>query len=125
MSSRENKGIIAGGGARVTGNAVASGDSARAEVRNEAPPQPEETAQLSPEQIRDLLTRLIAEASRAGLPDPAAVTETAEEARAELEAPEPRLGKLRAAAQWLAAALKDIEPLASLAVTIERAIHGL
>lgn len=124
MSTGENKGIVAGGGARVTGNAVASGDHARAEVRNSALPA-EDAERLSPEQIRDLLTQLIAEAGRAGLADPAAVTETAQDARAELEAAQPRLGRLRAAAQWLTSTLQGLEPLASLAVTIERAIHGL
>lgn len=125
MNMKDNKGIAASGNARVTGSAVASGNHARAEVRNEAPALPGDAERLSPEQIRDLLTRLIEEAGQAGLEDPAAVVEMAEDARAELEAPRPRLGKLRGMAEWLSKAVEKLEPLASLAVTIERAIHGL
>jgi predicted nucleotide-binding protein len=42
MATSENRGITASGHARVTGNAVASGDRSRAEIRNEATARHEE-----------------------------------------------------------------------------------
>lgn len=124
MTDRHNEGIIAGGQARVTGNAVASGEHSRAAVYNAAAPE-EPQQQLTPEQIRELLARLVEELARSERADRADLIEAAEDAREELAAPAPKLGKLKMLAAGLGRAVAGVTSLATLAEAIERAVHGL
>jgi hypothetical protein len=120
-----NDGIIAGGHANVSGNAVASGRNARANVQNvgSAPEQRPEPA--TPEQIRELLARLVEELGRSGRPDRTDLIEAAEDAREELAAPAPRTGKLKVLVAGLGRAVAGATSLATLTAAIEKAVHGL
>ncbi|REK89359.1 hypothetical protein DY245_16480 [Streptomyces inhibens] len=120
-----NNGIIATGGSNVVGNAVASGRNAKAEVRDSGLTQSDGGRQPSPQEIGDLLSRLIDELGRSDHPERADLIEATEDAREELAAEEPRKGKLRLFARTLMGAVSGVTGLASLAVTIEEAIHGL
>ncbi|WP_030410286.1 hypothetical protein [Streptomyces sp. NRRL S-1448] len=120
---RSNDGIIATGGSNVVGSAVASGRNAKAEARNVA--QSDGGRQRSPEEIAELLSRLIDELGRSEHPDRADLIEAAEDAREELAAETPRMGKLKLFARALVGAVPGFTALTSLAVTIEEAIRGL
>ncbi|MGP8304346.1 hypothetical protein ACTPOK_41925 [Streptomyces inhibens] len=122
---RRNDGIIASGGSNVAGNAVASGENAKAEVRYSVLPQGDDGRQPSPEEIGDLLSRLIDELGRSDHPDRGDLIEAAEDAREEVTAEAPRRGKLKLFAKGLVEAVPGFTALASLAVTIEEAIRGL
>lgn len=121
----ENKGVIASGGSHVAGVAVASGEKSKAEVRESGVIQPGAAAGQSPQEIRDLLTRLIEELGRSDLPERSDLIEAAQDAQEELGSAEPRLGKLRLFARTLRSAVADVASLGTLAITIEQAVHGL
>ncbi|MFF3919423.1 hypothetical protein ACFYZB_39545 [Streptomyces sp. NPDC001852] len=120
-----NQGIIATGGSQVVGNAVASGDHAKAEVRDSGLTQSREDRQRTPEEIRELLARLIDELGRSELPDRADLIEGAQDAREELASAAPRVGKLKLIARALVDAVPGVTALASIAATIEEAIRRL
>ncbi|MCX4625777.1 hypothetical protein [Streptomyces sp. NBC_01443] len=122
---RRNDGIIATGGSNVISAAVASGRNAQAEVSTSGSTQVGEGRRQSPQEIRDLVSRLIDELRRSDHPDRADLIETAEDAREELASESPRLGKLRTLARALLSAVAGFTALASLAVPIEEAIRGL
>ncbi|MFE0380725.1 hypothetical protein ACFW1M_35345 [Streptomyces inhibens] len=122
---QRNDGIIATGGSNVVGNAVASGRNAKAEVRDSGLTQSDGGRQRSPQEIGELLSRLIDELGRSDHPERADLIEATEDAREELAAEAPRRGKLRSFARTLMGAVSGFTGLASLAVTIEEAIHGL
>ncbi|MFI0712324.1 hypothetical protein ACH4SK_17075 [Streptomyces inhibens] len=122
---QRNDGIIATGGSNVVGNAVASGRNAKAEVRDSGLTQSDGGRQRSPQEIGELLSRLIDELGRSDHPERADLIEATEDAREELAAEAPRVGKLRLFARTLMGAVSGFTGLASLAVTIEEAIHGL
>jgi hypothetical protein len=125
MTDRRNEGIIAGGQSRVVGNAVASGKNSQATVHNAGPAPQDPQQQSTPEQIRELLARLVEELARSGRADRADLIEAAEDAREELAAPAPKLGKLKMLAAGLGRAVAGASSLAALAEAIERAVHGL
>jgi hypothetical protein len=120
-----NEGISASGNANVVGSAVASGSDSRATVRDSGLTQVAGGGALTADQIRELLGRLIDELRHTDLPERADLIEAAEDARVELESPNPRKGKLKVLAAALGRAVAGIGSLASLTLTIERAIHGL
>ncbi|MFB7664395.1 hypothetical protein ACFC1R_10685 [Kitasatospora sp. NPDC056138] len=120
-----NDGIIASGGANVVGSAVASGKQSRAVARDITVSQPPEGRQQSPQEIRDLLARLIDELGRSDHPDREGLIDVARDAREELDAPTPRRSKLAVLAGALTRAVAGLTPLAALAVAIEQAIQGL
>ncbi|AJT63061.1 hypothetical protein [Streptomyces chattanoogensis] len=122
---RRNDGIIASGGSGVVGNAVASGKNAQAEVHYGEPAQGDGGRQPSPQEIGDLLSRLIDELGRSDHPDRGDLIEAAEDAREEVTAEAPRRGKLKLFAKGLVEAVPGFTALASLAVTIEEAIRGM
>lgn len=112
-----NHGIVASGTAVVSGNALASGQGARAVVA--AAPR------ASAEEIATLLRQFIGELSRSGHAERAELVATAEEACQELAEPTPRLARLKILASGMVAALKGAGLLSALALQIEQAIHGL
>ncbi|MFI0904705.1 hypothetical protein ACH4TE_14355 [Streptomyces sioyaensis] len=122
---QKNNGIIANGGSNVVGNAVASGRNASAEVRGSGLNQTGGGQQHSPQEIGDLLSRLIEELGRSDHPDRADLIEAAEDAREEVASPAPRKGKLRTFAMGLVTAVPGVTALAALAKTIEEAVRGL
>ncbi|MEU8681719.1 hypothetical protein [Streptomyces sp. NPDC048611] len=122
---RRNDGIIATGGSNVVGNAVASGRNAKAEVRDSGLTQHTGGQQPSPEDLGALLTRLIDELGRSEHPERDDLIEAAEDAREEAASETPRKGKLRLFARALAGAVPGFTALATLAVAIEEAVHGL
>ena len=122
---QRNNGIIATGGSNVVGSAVASGRDASAEVGDSQLNQTGGGQQHSPQEIGELLSRLIEELGRSDHPDRADLIEAAEDAREEVVSPAPRMGKLRTYAKWLVAAVPGFTALAGLAKTIEEAVHGL
>ncbi|RXS86332.1 hypothetical protein EST92_05805 [Streptomyces sp. TM32] len=121
---QRNDGIIATGGSNVVGNAVASGRDAKAEVQNNGLNQAD-GGQRSPQEIGDLLSRLIDELGRSAHPDRADLIEVAEDAREEVVSPAPRKTKLSVLATGLVAAVPGFTALAALAKTIEEAVRGL
>ncbi|NGO71008.1 hypothetical protein [Streptomyces boncukensis] len=126
MNVRGNKGVIATGSAQVTGAAVASGSGAQVDFRAAEPPAGSRDGRAAtPEEIRDLLARLIEELGRSEHPDRADLAEFAQDAREELESPEPRGGKLRRVARALADAVSGFASLAALAGAIEGAVSEL
>ncbi|MFJ6788199.1 hypothetical protein ACWDBF_28195 [Streptomyces angustmyceticus] len=122
---QRNNGITATGGSNVVGNAVASGRNAKADVRNSGLTQSDGGRQPTPQEIGDLLTRLIDELGRSEHPERADLIEAAEDAREEVTSAEPRKGKLKLFAKALVGAVPGFTALASLAVTIEEGIRGL
>ncbi|MHC0431293.1 hypothetical protein ACX6XY_14025 [Streptomyces sp. O3] len=120
-----NYGITASGGSHVAGNAVASGQNAKAEVHYSESDHSSGGSQLSPEEIGDLLARLIEELGRSDHPDRSDLIEAAEDAREEVTAEAPRKGKLKLFARGLMEAVPGFAALASLAATIDEAIRGL
>ncbi|GAA2612440.1 hypothetical protein OHU45_08035 [Streptomyces tubercidicus] len=122
---RRNDGIIATGGSNVVGNAVASGKNAKAEVRDSGLTQYGDGRQPQPMDLDKLLSRLIDELGRSDHPERDDLIEAAEDAREEATSEEPRKGKLKVFARALVAAVPGFTALASLAVAIEEAIHGL
>jgi hypothetical protein len=122
---QRNDGIIASGGSTVAGNAVASGQNAKAEVRYSGSAHSDSGRQPSPEEIGELLSRLIDELGRSDHPDRGELIEAAEDAREEVTAEAPRKGKLKLFAKGLVEAVPGFAALASLAVTIEEAIRQL
>ena len=125
MDGRSNDGVIATGNAQITNAAVASGDHARVDFRVEEATPAGDGHRMTPQEISELLARLIEELERSDHPDRADLTEFAQDARDELAAPEPRMGKLRRVARALAESVADFAALASAAVTIEEVIGGL
>jgi hypothetical protein len=111
----KNNGIIATGGSNVVGNAVASGTNAKAEVRDSGLTQVGRGHQLSPQDIGDLLSRLIDELGKSDHPDRADLIDVAEDAREELASAAPRKGKLKLFAKGLMDAVPSFTALASLA----------
>ncbi|MFG2859474.1 hypothetical protein [Streptomyces sioyaensis] len=81
--------------------------------------------QHSPQEIGDLLSRLIEELGRSNHPDRADLIQAAEDAREEVASPEPRKGTLRTFAKGLVSAVPGFTALAALAKTIEEAVRGL
>ncbi|MFF4101993.1 hypothetical protein [Streptomyces sp. NPDC001903] len=122
---RSNDGIIATGGSSVVSSAVAGGRNARAEVHSSGPTQIGGGRQRSPEEIRELVSRLIEELGRSEHPDRADLIEIAEDAREELGSENRRMGKLRMLARTLLSAVAGFTALVSLAEPIEEAIRGL
>ncbi|WP_406186863.1 hypothetical protein [Streptomyces sp. NBC_01006] len=122
---RSNDGIIASGGSQVVSSAVASGRNARVEVHSSGSTQVGDGRQRSPQEIRDLVSRLIEELGRSDHPERADLIEIAEDAREELAAENPRMGKLRLFARALLSAVAGFTALVSLAEPIEEAIRGL
>ncbi|MEU9118860.1 hypothetical protein AB0C96_03195 [Streptomyces sp. NPDC048506] len=122
---RSNHGIIATSGSTVAGNAVASGENAKAEVHDSGLGQSDGGRQRSPQEIGELVSRLIDELGRSEHPDRADLIEAAEDAREELTSETPRRGKLKLFAKALVDSVPGFTALASLAVTIEEAIRGL
>ncbi|MFI2186401.1 hypothetical protein [Streptomyces sioyaensis] len=122
---QRNDGIIATGGSNVVGSAVASGRDARAEVRDSGLTQAGGGQQHSPQEIAELLSRLIEELGRSDHPDRAGLIETAEDACEEVASPTPRKVKLGVIASGLVAAVPGFTALAALAKTIEEAVRGL
>ncbi|MFD8389965.1 hypothetical protein ACFV2N_12395 [Streptomyces sp. NPDC059680] len=120
-----NHGIIATGGSQVVGNAVASGRNAKADVRDSGLVQSGEVRQRTPQEIGDLLGRLIDELGRSGHPERADLIEAAQDARDELGSEAPRVGKLKLFSRALVDAVPGVTAMASLAATIEEAIHRL
>jgi hypothetical protein len=124
----DNHGISAGGGANVTGNAVASGARSRAEVRIEGPvhvaatavPVPTSVAELRP--LLDQLISALAATGDPGLPD---LLGKIGAAREELEAPSPEPARLRRFAHWLGPATQGFSSLATLVDAIQKAVHAL
>ncbi|MFI9257477.1 hypothetical protein ACIGT4_07100 [Streptomyces sioyaensis] len=121
---QKNNGIIASGGSNVVGSAVASGRNASVEggdsTLNQSGGQ-----QHSPQEIGDLLSRLIEELGRSNHPDRADLIQAAEDAREEVASPAPRKGTLRTFAKGLVSAVPGFTALAALAKTIEEAVRGL
>ncbi|MFK0044066.1 hypothetical protein ACIQU4_08160 [Streptomyces sp. NPDC090741] len=122
---RSNEGIIATGGSQVVSSAVASGRNAHAEVHSSGSTQIGDGRQRSPQEIRDLFSRLIDELGRSDHPDRADLIEIAEDAREELASENRRMGKLRMLARMLLSAVAGFTALVSLAEPIEEAIRGL
>ncbi|PJJ00303.1 hypothetical protein BX264_0580 [Streptomyces sp. 2333.5] len=122
---QKNNGIIASGGSNVVGSAVVSGRNASAEVGDSTLNQTGGGQQHSPQEIGDLLSRLIDELGRSDHPDRADLIEAAEDAREEVASPEPRKGTLRTFAKGLVSAVPGFTALAALAKTIEEAVRGL
>ncbi|MCF3173424.1 hypothetical protein IPZ61_08860 [Streptomyces sioyaensis] len=122
---QKNNGIIANGGSNVVGSAVASGRNASVEVGDSTLNQTGGGQQHSPQEIGDLLSRLIEELGRSHHPDRADLIEAAEDARVEVSSPEPRKGTLRTFAKGLVSAVPGFTALAALAKTIEEAVRGL
>ncbi|WP_042376176.1 hypothetical protein [Streptacidiphilus melanogenes] len=119
-----NSGISAGGGAQVWGNAVASGPDSKAEVRIKGPVEAG-ARQPTPQEIRGMLADLSAELRRSDHPDRDELIEDIEAADSELAAEQPRLGKVGRLMAGVRSALDGVTALATLAATIERAVHGL
>ncbi|MEU7430148.1 hypothetical protein AB0B07_04600 [Streptomyces sioyaensis] len=122
---QKNNGIIASGGSNVVGSAVASGRNASVEVGDSTLNQTGGGQQHSPQEIGDLLSRLIEELGRSNHPDRADLIQAAEDAREEVASPEPRKGTLRTFAKGLVSAVPGFTALAALAKTIEEAVRGL
>lgn len=122
---QKNNGIIASGGSNVVGSAVASGRNASVEVGDSTLHQTGGGQQHSPQEIGDLLSRLIEELGRSNHPDRADLIQAAEDAREEVASPEPRKGTLRTFAKGLVSAVPGFTALAALAKTIEEAVRGL
>ncbi|MFJ5677740.1 hypothetical protein [Streptomyces sp. NPDC093097] len=122
---QKNNGISASGGSNVVGNAVASGKGAKAEVRYTGAGQDDDGRQRSPQEIGDLLAQLIDRLQQSDHPEREDLIEAAQDAREELASETPRRGKLKLFARALVDAVPRFTALASLAVTIEQAIHGL
>ncbi|MFE3581559.1 hypothetical protein [Streptomyces vinaceus] len=122
---RNNDGIIATGGSQVVSSAVASGRNARAAVHSGGSTEVGDGRRRSPEEIRELVARLIDELGRSDHPDRADLIEIAEDAREELAAENRRLGKLRMLARTLVSAVAGFTALASLAQPVEEAVRGL
>ncbi|MFI1739474.1 hypothetical protein [Streptomyces sioyaensis] len=122
---QKNNGIIASGGSNVVGSAVASGRDASVEVGDSTLYQTGGGQQHSPQEIGDLLSRLIEELGRSNHPDRADLIQAAEDAREEVASPEPRKGTLRTFAKGLVSAVPGFTALAALAKTIEEAVRGL
>lgn len=122
---QKNNGIIANGGSNVVGSAVASGRNASVEVGDSTLNQTGGGQQHSPQEIGDLLSRLIEELGRSNHPDRADLIQAAEDAREEVASPEPRKGTLRTFAKGLVSAVPGFTALAALAKTIEEAVRGL
>ncbi|MFF4407598.1 hypothetical protein ACFY2W_21670 [Streptomyces sp. NPDC001262] len=122
-----NYGIIGTGGSNIAGNAVASAKNAKAEVdvRHSALNQSGDRPQHTPQEIGDLLTRLIDELGRSDHPDRADLIDAAQDARDELDSATPRVGKLRLLSRAIVDALPGFTALASLAVTVEEAIRRM
>lgn len=122
-----NNGISATGGANVMGNAVASAKNAKAEVtvRDSALNQAEESPQHTPQEIGDLLNRLIDELGRSEHPERADLIDAAQDARDELGSATPRVGRLKLLSRAIVDAVPGFTALTSLAVTIEEAIRRL
>ncbi|MEX2970159.1 hypothetical protein [Streptomyces sp. C184] len=121
---QKNNGIIATGGSNVVGNAVASGRDANAEVQNSGLTQAD-GGPRSPQEIGELLSRLIDELGRSDHPDRAGLIEVAEDAREEVVSSAPSKPKLSVIASGLVAAVPGFTALAALAKTIEEAVRGL
>ncbi|MFD7081730.1 hypothetical protein [Streptomyces sp. NPDC059918] len=122
---RNNDGIIATGGAQVVSSAVASGRNAQAAVHAGGSTEAGDGRQWSPEEIRELVSRLIDELGRSDHPDRADLIEIAQDAREELASENRRMGKLRMLARTLLSAVAGFTALASLAQPIEEAVRGL
>ncbi|MEU3405265.1 hypothetical protein ABZ766_15180 [Streptomyces sp. NPDC006670] len=120
-----NNGINATGGSHVVSSAVASGRDARAAVHTGGSARAGDGRQQSPEEIRELVSRLIEELGRSDHPDRADLIEVAEDAREELTSENRRTGKLRMLARTLVSAVAGFSALASLARPIEEAVRGL
>ncbi|MFK0293339.1 hypothetical protein ACIQU6_23070 [Streptomyces sp. NPDC090442] len=126
MQRKNNGGIVAGGGANVVGNAVASGENSKAEVHHVAVgADGGDGRSRSPQEIGELLAQLIGQLRESDHPDRDDLVEAAQDAREELASESPRRGKLKFFARSLVDAVPRFTALASLAVTIEQAIHGL
>ncbi|MEU5542788.1 hypothetical protein AB0G85_10455 [Streptomyces sioyaensis] len=122
---QKNNGIIANGGSNVVGSAVASGRNASVEVGDSTLNQTGGGQQHSPQEIGNLLSRLIEELGRSNHPDRADLIQAAEDAREEVASPAPRKGTLRTFAKGLVSAVPGFTALAALAKTIEEAVRGL
>ncbi|MFG2617484.1 hypothetical protein ACGFXC_07640 [Streptomyces sp. NPDC048507] len=122
---RNNDGIVATGGSQVVPSAVASGRSARAEVRSSGSTEIGDGGRPPAHEIRDMVSRLIDELGRSDHPDRADLIEIAEDAREELGSEGRRLGKLRMLARALLSAVTGFTALVSLAQPIDEAIRAL
>ncbi|MFJ3908671.1 hypothetical protein [Streptomyces vinaceus] len=120
-----NDGIIATGGSHVVSSAVASGRNARAAVHSSGSTEAGDGRRCSPEEVRELVARLIDALGRSDHPDRADLIEIAEDAREELAAENRRMGKLRMLARTLVSAVAGFTALASLARPVEEAVRGL
>lgn len=122
-----NSGISAAGGSYVVGNAVASGARSRAEVHDSGlTSTPGSGANpLSPQEIADLLGKLIDEFGRSDHPERADLAECAQDAQEEVVAEEPRRGKLRMMTRNIAESVADFVSLAPLALAIQEAVGEL
>ncbi|MFB7629699.1 hypothetical protein ACFC0M_01920 [Streptomyces sp. NPDC056149] len=126
MQRKNNGGIVAGGGANVVGNAVASGENSKAEVHHvSVGAEGDDGRPRSPQEIGELLAQLIEQLRESDHPERDDLVEAAQDAREELASESPRRGKLKFFARSLVDAVPRFTALASLAVTIEQAIHGL
>ncbi|MFE6686959.1 hypothetical protein ACFVFQ_10830 [Streptomyces sp. NPDC057743] len=127
MQRKNNGGIVAGGGANVVGNAVASGENSKAEVHHVSTGSDGggDGRARSPQEIGELLAQLIDQLRESDHPERDDLVEAAQDAREELASEAPRRGKLKFFARSLVDAVPRFTALASLAVTIEQAIHGL
>lgn len=113
-----NQGIIAGGDITVSNSVVAAGFRANATSSGGQ-------GQAPYPQLAALFDDFIRELARTGHPDRDDLTELAQEARQELEAPVPRMPRLKALANGLAAAVAGVTSLATLAARIDATIRGL
>ena len=77
------------------------------------------------DQVFDLLRKFASELSRSGSPDVAELAQVVGELGQELAAPVPRKKRLEILASGLAKAVSGAGALATLAIQIEQAIHGL